>query len=213
MKGRRYLTTTVEVTVALDDVEYNTTDEWSKLYHDSKFRQAQHSRVGTDISRALRVLSLGYEDITINVQKSSMDLHTNEEDEAAHTAMLEAKELEYERLFAAVDAVEKEIGIKQCVWSFSTRGQYDDIDYRQTLIDNLLFRNGKVRFTYSGGWDDPELLVDDLVINNPHMRDVFMAADRLLVRSKDNHHVFVEAAIYQGVDSDGVHVYDFSYGS
>ncbi len=121
-------------------------------------------------------------------------------------------ESEHDHLFEQVAAIANALGVTKCVWSFSESTVGYEGDYRQMLIDNVPFHEGRVQFVYEGGWDDEERISCPVVMEDPTMKDVFVAADLCLRQSNDDHHVFVEGVLDLGI-VDGVQVFDLYFGS
>ena len=122
-------------------------------------------------------------------------------------------EAQHADLFGQVDDIRNALGITHAIWSFSESTVGYEGDYRQMLIDNVQFFEGRVLFVYEGGWDDEETIQSPVIMEDPHMKDVFVAADLVLRQSNDSHHVFVEGVQDYGVNEDGVQVFNLYFGS
>lgn len=205
LKGKRTLTMHLEVTVDLGDVDFEY-DQYSSLLHDQGVRKSHTQRLLKELADAI---GFGIkEDVTIASKHSQLDIVMEGESEAEYAKLAADEWAAYESRTDAVHAVAERLGIKECIWSFSPR----DIegDYQQNLIDNIKFRDGQCRFEYD---DHDKVNKCPAIFTDPTMEDVFMAADHCLRSSNDKHHVFVEGVEDKGVDSDGVRVYAFYYGS
>jgi hypothetical protein len=200
----------VEVQVDLGDIELSDYDDYPKYLHDRDAEAVHIGRLRAD----LEVMFEGYEDISITKSTpQGLSVNILPESQAQFDAWTRSEEEESDRLFDAMNAVTKELNIKKCIWSFMPRDYSYEGDYRQMLVDNPTFIEADCRFSYPNGWNDDETLVHPGLFACPNMHDIFLAADHLLRMSNDDHHVFVEGVILKGVDSDGVHMYDFYFGS
>ena len=80
----------------------------------------------------------------------------------------------------------KEIGIENTVWSV-------DKHNHDLFMDTVAFDHRYVFFVYADGWDDVKPLFSE-GYTRPTWRDVWLAADDLVRRSNDKHHIFLESA-------------------
>ena len=77
------------------------------------------------------------------------------------------------------------------------------------LTANMQGASVKLAVDYDGGWSKP---VKGEIIENPTARDLWLAADRAVLRSGDRHHIYLEIVSKTKMDGD-VQVYDIDFGS
>lgn len=79
-----------------------------------------------------------------------------------------------------------DLGIKHVVWSIH--------ENNSDLFENrVAFDHKNVMLLYSDGWDDKSPILSP-VMASPSWRDVWKAADDIVEKSNDKHHIFLEAA-------------------
>lgn len=197
LKGKRTITLAVELTVDIGDIEF-TYDEYSSYLHDQGVRKSHAARVLKEVQAAVG------EDVTVASKHSSMDIVMDAESNAEFERQSKAEWNRWEAEQDAIREVGEALRIKEVIYSMGNN---------EKLLANEPFTDQVCRFVYERGWDDDETLVDDQTFDKPTYQQVWQAADRLVQRSNDKHHVFVEGVEDKGVDSEGVRTLAFYYGS
>lgn len=212
IKGKQVLTHDLRIRVELRDVEYTTGDEKSRYIHfpagqeGRDAHQQTKQRLENLITGALQQLEGVYSNVEVVFgYRAELGVVLDEENQRLDDELARQEFEEWNERADRITDIGREIGVKETIWSMN-----DDAS-QGLLDDDTMFDHKNVMLVLRGGWGDNEPLYSG-VMASPSYRDVWKAADQIVQRSNDKHHIFLEAATPVN-EKQGVLIVDLCFGS
>ncbi|WP_018234332.1 hypothetical protein [Thioalkalivibrio thiocyanodenitrificans] len=165
---------------------YADGDEW-ELKQFKDVSDALHTR-SQERDRLVKVVASHLDSLACeySISSSSHDVSLSDEEQTLFHRLSQEENKKEEAEREEYKKISDQLGIKRAIWSM----EHKLLHQKEPAFKGLL------EVIYDGHWGEAGAVFE--AVADPTWRDLFQVADRLISKSGDDHHVFIEAFLRRG---------------